>query len=161
MTDKTLSCTWEDFHAFSAWEHDLNTKKKTKNVKTNNCWDIAYFYFYLSHFSQDFSPSNKCCFVGRLYGELPWGTYPFLALALWSGFLTGYWQGGECLMTTRRQLTDMRIGSRKMHLQCKYIEICGERGGGFSLIYNSWTSLLAWKMLHISSNSFLQRYFCS
>lgn len=24
-----------------------------------------------------------------------------------------------------------------MHLQCKYIEIYGERGGGFSLNYNS------------------------
>ena len=46
--------------------------------------------------------------------------------------------GVRCLVGTRRPHIDHAHSKcSRMHLQCKYIEICVERGGGFFSIYNS------------------------
>lgn len=46
--------------------------------------------------------------------------------------------GARRLVGTRRQHTDHAHSKcSRIHLQCKYIEICVERGGGFFSIYNS------------------------
>ena len=49
----------------------------------------------------------------------------------------GYW-GCETPRGNEAQRTDHAHSKcSRMHLQCKYIEICVERGGGFFSIYNS------------------------